>query len=79
MAGVFEFKAEEEKLEDDEDDDFDEYDEKREIGAVGWAVYKTYLNAAFGVIGPIFVILLFITAQTLLLGTDYWVSYWYIP
>jgi ATP-binding cassette subfamily C (CFTR/MRP) protein 4 len=66
------------KKDEDADDGYDdeEYDEKRETGAVGWAVYKTYLNAAFGIFGPIVLVFMFVASQGLLLTADYWVSLW---
>ena len=55
-----------------------DYDEIREKGAIKTNVYWLYFSVALGCLGPILVILLFISTQALTTGLDYWLGYWYV-
>jgi hypothetical protein len=53
-----------------------QYDEYRETGQITWAVFAAYFNSVLGVFGPVLIILIYMIAQALLVGADYWASYW---
>ena len=54
---------------------------KRTPRSVGWRTYYLYFTGGgrfFGICGAFLVFLLFIASQSLMIATDYWLSYWYI-
>ncbi|CAF0703150.1 unnamed protein product [Brachionus calyciflorus] len=53
-----------------------EFEEKRIFGVMSWKTYFNYFRAGGGFFGAIFNFLIYLLSQTLIVGADYWVSYW---
>ncbi len=51
-------------------------EEVQQKGAVGLNSYMTYLTAGWTLFGPIIVVLFFLLSQSLIVGSDYWLSEW---
>ena len=53
-----------------------QHDEKQTLGRISWKVYTDYFRSGGGIVGGIFVFLMFILTQLFVLAADYWVSEW---
>jgi ABC-type sugar transport system ATPase subunit len=54
-----------------------QFDEKRTYGAMNWKTYFVYFKVGGGIIGSIFVFLMFISSQAVVVLADFWLSNWY--
>lgn len=61
---------------DEDNQDNKANEEKTESGQIGWGVYIAYLKAGGGICNFAIVLFLFIFAQILASGGDYFVTYW---
>jgi len=55
-----------------------EREEGQQQGAVSLKAYRAYFTSGSGMFGVIFVVFLFLAGQLALVGTDYWLSTWYL-
>nr|QNH67887.1 ATP-binding cassette transporter subfamily C member 4 X4 [Brachionus rotundiformis] len=53
-----------------------DFEEKRIYGVMSWKTYFNYFRAGGGLFGAIFNFLVYLISQSLIVGADYWVSYW---
>lgn len=54
-------------------------EEFQKTGSVGWRTYYLYFTGGgkfLGILSAFFIIFLFIASQSLMVATDYWLSYW---